>query len=235
MVGVDLADGQGRPVRRGDELPKCGHELLETKSPVPTSLLGDREVEEVEDVRVDVDEEALEASRPAVDDPTRGTRRVRRHLRQRDLLDAELVDRPSLEVGRAAVREQEDLFRAQHRRPRPDPGEAGNGVGEAEQVGDAHPVERAILDAQGCVQVGVVVDVDEPDIRRCTGGTGDRAELDGAVAAQHEHRSAVRQARAHLVRDRIHGPHVLRIDPPAEAGHVASVGDLDAALLEERW
>ena len=51
--------------------PKYGHELFEAESPVPTCLLGDREVEEVEDVRVDVDEEALEPSRPAVDDAAR--------------------------------------------------------------------------------------------------------------------------------------------------------------------
>ena len=78
MVGVDLADRERRPVRRGDEFAKYGHELLEPEPPVPTSLLGDREVEEVQDVRVDVDEEALEARRPAVDDAARGARRVRR-------------------------------------------------------------------------------------------------------------------------------------------------------------
>ena len=129
--------------------PKDGDELLEPKSPVPASLLGDREVEEVQDVRVDVDEEALEASRPAVDDAPRRARRVGRHLRQPDLFDPEVSDRPSFEVGRAAVREQEDLIGAQHRRPRADPGEAGNGLQEAEQVGDAHPVERTVLDALG--------------------------------------------------------------------------------------
>ena len=109
-------------------------------------------------------------------------------------------------------------------------------------MGDAHPVERAVLDALGRVHVGVVVDVDEADIRRSTGGTGDGAELDGAVAAEDEQGRAIRQARGHLVGDRpghagrgvgVHGPHVLPVEPPAEAGHVAPVGDRDAALPEE--
>ena len=76
MVGVHFADRERGPVRRGDELAKCGHELLEPESPVATCLLGDREVEVVQDVRVDVDEEALEAPRPAVDDAARRARRV---------------------------------------------------------------------------------------------------------------------------------------------------------------
>ena len=109
-------------------------------------------------------------------------------------------------------------------------------------MGDAHPVERAVLDALGRVHVRVVVDVHEADVGRFTGGTGDGAELDRAVAAQHEQRGALRQARGHFVGDRaghagrgvgVHGAHVLRVDPPAEAGHVAPVGDRDAALLEE--
>jgi hypothetical protein len=79
----------------------------------------------------------------------------------------------------------------------------------------------------------ILIDVDEADIRRSTGGTGDGAGLDRAVAAEGEQRRAGRQARAHLVGDRagyavrgvgVHGPHVLRVEPPAEAGHVAPVG-----------
>ena len=107
---------------------------------------------------------------------------------------------------------------------------------------DAHPVERTVLDAHGRVHVRVVVDVHEADIGRFTRGTGDGAELDGAVATKDEQRGAVRQARGNLVGDRaghagrrvgVHGAHVVRVDPPAEAGHVAPVGDSDAALLEE--
>ena len=65
MVGVDLADREGHPVRCRDELPQRGHELREAKPAVAARLLGDREVEEVQDVNVDVDEQALEASSPA--------------------------------------------------------------------------------------------------------------------------------------------------------------------------
>ena len=106
-------------------------------------------------------------------------------------------------------------------------------------MGDTHPVERTVLDALGRVHVRVVVDVHEADFGRVARGTGNGADLDGAVAAEDEHRGAVRQSRGYFVGDRVghasrrfwvHCPHVLRVDPPAEAGHVTSVCGRDTTL-----
>ena len=164
VVRVDLADRQGHPVRRGDEFLQHGDELREAKPHVSARFLGDREVEVVQDVHVDVDQEAPEASRPALDHAAGGARRVSGHARQSDLFDPSFVDDPTLERRRVVVGEEEHLVRAQHRGPRTDPGEDGDRAIQAQQMGHAHPVEGTVLDAFRCVQVAVEVDVDKPEV-----------------------------------------------------------------------
>src|SRR5688572_23210813 len=109
VVGVDFADREGNPIRGRDELPQRRYELSEAKPAVAARFLGDREVEEIQDVNVDVDEQTLEASGPAVHDPARGTPRIRRHLGYRHLVNPQFVDRPALELGRVAIGEYEHM------------------------------------------------------------------------------------------------------------------------------
>ena len=59
VVGINLADGQADPARSGDQHAECRDELLETQSAVPSRFLRDRQVQVVEDIDIDMDEDAL--------------------------------------------------------------------------------------------------------------------------------------------------------------------------------
>ena len=71
MVRVHLADCQRHPVRCRDELSQCGRELGESQPAISPAFLGDRQVQVVEDVDVEMDEETLESPCPAIDQTTR--------------------------------------------------------------------------------------------------------------------------------------------------------------------
>jgi hypothetical protein len=104
MVRVDFADRQRHPVRRGDEFPQDGHELGEAEPDVAARILGDRQVQVVEDVDVDVNEEAPEALGPSLDDTTRDSDWVSRDLRQPDLGDPPFRDDPPPSASPSSTR-----------------------------------------------------------------------------------------------------------------------------------
>ena len=79
-------------------------------------------------------------------------------------------------------------------RPRgPDAGELALGSVDVQQVRDPHPVQGAVADARGDVEVGVEVEVAEPEALHPVAQPRDGAELDRAIATEREQR-AVRAA-----------------------------------------
>jgi hypothetical protein len=80
------------------------------------------------------------------------------------------------------VAEEGEPIVGQHRRAVTEAGQLG--VGEPEQVGDAHGVEHTAPGRlRGC-QIGVPVKVEQADGGVLALGTGHNAEGDGAVASQ---------------------------------------------------
>jgi hypothetical protein len=110
-------------------------------------------------------------------------------------------------------------------------------------MGHAHPIEGAVWDAIGRVQVGVEIEGDESDAILVAGVqmTGDRAEFDRAVAAEYERNLPLLDdlANAPCGRDDVldDGVEVLRPRPfpirsPAPDGTVAIIDDADTVTGE---
>src|SRR5918999_2298084 len=99
-----------------------------------------------------------------------------------------------------------------------------------------HPVERALVDAERRGEVGVDVEVDEPNV--LVHMTGDRAELDCAVPAEHEEWAPLLARPGHavcrLTSDARHlsqvlGPRACGVRSPAPDRRVAQIRHLHAA------
>jgi hypothetical protein len=69
-------------------------------------------------------------------------------------------------------------------------------------MADAHPVERAV-GRLGDVEVGVAVNIDQPDRGAVRQRPSDHAKLDRAVASQNKRRSAVRHRIGHVAGNRL--------------------------------
>ena len=145
---------------------------------------------------------------------------------------SEAVDRLLLGGLRLAgvAAEEDDVLRGEASQRR----ELGHGSRQAEQVRDAHPVERAGADRLRRVEVGVHVEVDEPG-RRAAGGerAGHGADSRRAVAAEDDRRVAGADRRLHPLGDlarrlhdagRVLGAPVLAVRAPASERDVAEVG-----------
>lgn len=108
-------------------------------------------------------------------------------------------------------------------------------------MSDTHPVQGAVDDARGDVEIRVEIEVHEPQALVAVAEGGRRAQLDRAVASEHEHRIAPLgrsgHARGHLpcpLRDRrqVRRARARRIRCPPERLHVAGVRDPDTARAE---
>ena len=159
--------------------------------------------------------------------------------------DVELgsLDRRSLGSRALVATEpvQQDLLRREQGLARADVDEARLRALLAEQVRDAHPVERAVQRALRDVEVGVEVEVEEPDPTPARHRAGDRSDPDRAVATQHEREFVAREHVGNAVGDRPSSGYdalevlcerPLAIGTPAESGHVAAIGDRQPCLLE---
>jgi hypothetical protein len=90
-------------------------------------------------------------------------------------------------------------------------------------VRHAHPVERSVGDASGCIEIGVQVEVDKADGAQ-RGDRLDGPDADRAVAAQHQGELLIAEhgddAARRLLDDAHHSEEVLRegvvaVRPPA--------------------
>ena len=237
-VRVKLSDSEPTETRvtyQGCE----GHEgLLLAQTNVPTSIFGERCVGEVDCVHVEVNDQALAVSEDGerafgsgnglIGDVTDWNRR-----------ETTAIDRPEFPCRAllSTVSEENDLVAFKQRRMRADFLELRGRVGLAEQVRDSHPVERSVTNARGCIEVGVDVEVDDSQPARAREMPSDRAEPDGAVAAENKDRFAICKCRADQSRCLScaldHGGPVLRpavgwIRTPAPNGRVAVIDNIDA-------
>ena len=136
-------------------------------------------------------------------------------------------------LGRCDVvdRHQRDGLGRQHRVRHGQPGQPLVRPLDCQHVRDTHPVEDTVAGGRR-VQIGVEVDVDQSN----TGPVGDRAghgaQLDSAIAAQHEDivtvGERVRHLFGHAADDRgdcvgVPGGRMSVIGLPVRAGHIAAV------------
>jgi hypothetical protein len=155
---------------------------------VAARVLGQRRVGEVDHVDVEVDEHPLGATVEQLE----GARRRRGGVGA-DLLDRHDVDRAPLyrlalmRLGLlGAPSEQHHPVGLEQRSRGADLDELAFGVGLAEHVGEAHPVERAGEHAHGHVEIGVEVEVNDPNALPGLDVSRHRPDSNRAIAAQYE-------------------------------------------------
>ena len=155
------------PARRGDaSSPPSARSACVVGEPlVAAPVLRQRHVGEVDDVDVEVDQQPVAALRHQRARALRGALGVGRDVVDPDRRDPVARDRLALVRG-GLLRpppEQQDVLRRQQRRALPRARELRHRARVAEHVRHPHPVQRALGDDRGHVEVRVRVEVDEPD------------------------------------------------------------------------
>jgi hypothetical protein len=229
---VVLGHGQRAEARVGRERAQGRGGDLE-RDALAVRVLGERRVEEVDEVDIEVHRDGV-ASRQRPERLRGGTLGFRAERVDVDDREATLLDRRPLELGAGLDAQKHDLVVLEQRLRGPDAGELALGSLDVEQVRDPHPVQGAVDNTRGNVEIGVEVEVDEPEPLHPVAQRRDRAELDRAIPAEHQH-CAVRpgHTRGHLSRPlghdgEVRGARVPRVGRPAERVHVAGIAHLDA-------
>jgi hypothetical protein len=83
--------------------------LNESEASVPTAFLGQRHIQIVEDVEIQMNEQAIKALSPTIHHGARGTRRVGYNGRQPNFCDASILDDLPLKWLRVIIGEKENL------------------------------------------------------------------------------------------------------------------------------
>jgi hypothetical protein len=179
----------------------------------------------------------LRAARPEVGERSgRGSRRIAGNGVDRDDLDAESVDLGAFELGGLvrAPSDEHDSVRVQQRAARSGAGETGHDALDIQHVGQTHPVQGALMDGGGNVEVGVAVEVGEA---RLPAEGGDGADADRAVAADDQRQVPVGprcgHARGRVADDVDHrgrglGPGGVAVRAPAEGRAIAAIGHVQS-------
>ena len=234
VVGVELGHGQTEQRVVSEHDPEGRHRGLEPDADTAPGVLRQRHVGEVDDVDVEVHEEAPATGRGALQGGAGRRRRIGAQCVDADRPQVARGDRGAL--GRGALlgsgAEEHQVVVDEQRPPRARTGEALVGALDVEHVGDAHPVQRAVGDRARGVEVGVQVEVDQARLGAGRHRAGDRPDTDRAVPAQHHRQLARPQRVLHLRGDGpyavdhglgVHRARLAVVDAPAKARRVAAV------------
>ena len=236
VAGINLGHDQPVERRAAGELVQAGGRLVQGE-PGEVREVGQREQAGVEHVDVQVDQvgtgavlevgAGLAGPRGRIGPDGRCGDRVKMPADQFGPL-------PGVQLGWIEP-EQHHPLRRHQRESRAEPGQALGSA--AEHVRHPHRVCHRRVGPVRRAEVRVAVEVDQPRIAR----TGQDAERDGAVTAQHQGQPPVRADRRHFARHRLgHRHHPVQVTQPVDRLHrpewrgrkIAAVLDIQAGLAQ---
>ena len=215
MVRIHLGDDQPAELLTAGEFIKPGADLIQHE-PGEVREVRQREQPGVQHVHVQVHQVGLRpalqvrASRPGLPGGVGPHRRGRSRVQ---VSADQLGPLPGVQFGRVEP-EHHHLLRSQQRATGAQPGQPRRAA--AEQVSHAHRVGHPGFAAFRGAKVRVAVEVHQPGLVE----SGQHAERDRAVAAEHERQPSVGPDRGHLARDLLgHGDDPLHVPQPVDRRH----------------